>query len=218
MGKHSAQPHFEPERIGYAKTQLDDAIDQLAGTRRTTIRTDDGTTRTHVLASRYQEIRDSIAGRQGTDNRNAARSMPPIWVDAADWLNTVDTTVRSWIGDEGNATTPDRLYTLTERGWRPDDLRVVTMLTEVIVRWTTQADALLDPDAHRSLELTAPCPACATRTVHRRDSAGEWVRQAALTVTEHGCMCLACRAKWGPEHFQWLARVIGCDLPAGVLE
>lgn len=216
--KHAPIPTPEPERIGYAKRQLDDAVDQLAGRRRTSVRSDDGTIRNHLLASRYHEIRDSIAGQQGTDNRSAARSMPPIWVDATDWLNTVDATVRDWIPDHGNASTPDRLYTLTERAWRPEDLETVHRCTEIILRWVTQADALLDPDAHRSLELTAPCPACNTRTVHRKDTAGEWVRTAALTVTEQGCVCLACRTRWAPEHFRWLARVIGCDLPAGVLE
>jgi hypothetical protein len=64
-----------------------------------------------------------------------------------------------------------------------------------------------------SLEL--PCPRCGARFAYRRDSTGESVRVWALRASVDGCMCLACRALWPPDQFDWLARLLGCPaLPA----
>ena len=37
-------------------------------------------------------------------------------------------------------------------------------------------------------------------------------------VTEIGCTCLVCRHTWGPELYLYLARVLGFQTPAGVIE
>jgi len=67
--------------------------------------------------------------------------------------------------------------------------------------------------------VTAPRPACGATTVFCRDSAGELVRQPALQiVAEHGCTCQACNYCWAPAHYLYLARVLGYELPPGVLE
>jgi hypothetical protein len=68
-------------------------------------------------------------------------------------------------------------------------------------------------------QLSAPCPACGAKSAFRRDSAGELVRQPALQIiTEIGCTCLVCRHTWGPELYLHLARVLGFEIPAGVIE
>jgi hypothetical protein len=54
--------------------------------------------------------------------------------------------------------------------------------------------------------------------VYHRDSAGELVRQPALQIGVWGCECMACRAFWAPDRFVFLARVLGYELPEGVLE
>ncbi len=203
------QPTPETESVAFAKRNLDDAIDDLVGTRRGTIDTDTGY-QTRIRPSRYQEIRDHLAGLQGTQMGSAARSMPPLWVDGHDWLNTVDATVRDWIGDGGPASTPDRLYSLTGQTWRPQDVSTINRWTEHLVKWAHLADAYMDPEEIHRWDLTAACPACGTKTVYRRDTGGDFVRQSALTVTATGCHCQKCHTQWSPDQFQFLARVIGC--------
>jgi hypothetical protein len=64
-----------------------------------------------------------------------------------------------------------------------------------------------------------PCLACGAITVYRRDSAGELVRQPALQiVAEAGCSSIDRRYTWAPSHYLHLCRVLGLELPAGVLE
>jgi hypothetical protein len=38
----------------------------------------------------------------------------------------------------------------------------------------------------------------------------------ALRVSETGCRCQACGASRGPELFDWLARLMGCQVLPGV--
>ena len=63
-----------------------------------------------------------------------------------------------------------------------------------------------------------PCPACNATAVYRRNSAGENVRVPALQIiAEQGCTCLVCHASWTPDRYLLLCRVLGFDLPRGVL-
>lgn len=207
----------QTETVAFTTTQFHDAINALVGMRKGTIHTDHGR-RIGVRDSRYTEITADIRGQQGTELGGVARSMPPLWVDAIDWLNKVDTTVAEWIGENGTGSTPDRLYSLTEKTWRPQDVPMLQRMTDNIDRWCKRADVLLDPPAKHQWELAASCPACDTKTVHRPDAGGEWVRQAALAVNEDGCVCLSCDTRWSPDYFKFLAAAIGCPLPEGVLE
>lgn len=205
------------ELVAYRLTILIEAVHDLCGVRTTRITSDQGHTTTHTRPSRYQEIRDNITGQQGTRTGTIARSMPPLWVDAADWLHAVDAAVRDW-NPIGHPTTPDALYALTDASWRPQDTILLKHYTTLIEKWSQQADQLLEPDTKHQWELTAACPACSSRFIHRRDNGGDYIRQAALAITSSGCTCLACRTSWGPEYYQHLARVLGCDPVTGVLE
>jgi hypothetical protein len=217
----ASNPDFDYEdqtqSVGYTTTEFHDAVHDLVGMRKGSIDTDSGR-RVGVRDSRYAEMTADIKGQQGTDLGGVARSMPPLWVDAVDWLEKVDTAVADWVGEFGRASTPDRLYSLSERTWRPQDVPMLQRMTENILRWCKKADFLLDPPERHQWELVAPCPACESQTVYRPDSGGEWVRQAALAVNEEGCVCLSCDAKWSPDYFRFLASAIGCPLPEGVLE
>lgn len=204
------------EHLHHTLRLLHNAIDDLIGIRRTTIHTDTGP-RIATRDSRYHELRQALPGEQGTRHGNTARSMPPLWIDAADWLTTVDTTTTDWTPHH-TGDTPHRLHTLATHKWRPQDIPHMHTLIDTLTTWAHTADQLLDPPDHRTLELVAPCPACDARTVHRKDTAGEYVRTAALQVTAHGCTCQHCHTTWDPTYFHHLARVLGCDLPPGVLE
>lgn len=205
------------ENVSYITAEFRDAIDDLTGRRTEFYDTDSGK-RIGVRDSRYQEIQDHLEGQQGSQAGGVARSMPPLWVDAVEWLRVVDAEVAQWVPDRGRADTPARLAYLYEVSWRPQDIGIVTGYTELLRAWVRRADRdLLEQDQTHRFELVAPCPACGVKTVYRRDSAGEQVRLAALSVTAAGCSCLACRYEWSPEYFQHLANVIGCAAPEGVL-
>jgi hypothetical protein len=198
----------EHEKVAHAVNMLDQACQQLTGPRMEWI---EG--KLHTRPSRYQEIRDDIAGQQGAQNRAHARSMPPIWIDAADWLKGVDKTIRGWIEGEN---TPHRLAVLVEHHWRPQDLDVITLHTKALLDWVSTADELINPT--RRWTVAAACPECGVSTVYRRDNAGESVRTPALSLTAKRLECLSCRTYWGNELFEFVAGVIGCAKPVGVVE
>jgi hypothetical protein len=173
----------------------------------------------------YERLYDSIPGSQGSGG-HAARSMPPLWIDAARLLAWIDTTIRRWQPDYDRCThckhctqtlaTIRRLETLQTRKWRPQDTTLLLDYSNQLEAWAAEITLLLTPQ--RKWSLPNPCPACGTTTIHRKDSSGELVRQPALQIGPDGCHCARCKHTWGPQYFEHLARVLGYELPAGVLE
>lgn len=201
--------------VSYATQQLHDAIHALFSYRLTTIPGDPP--RITRLKSRYAEMQDSIAGQQGTQTGSIARSMPPLWVDATDWLQRLDRETYDWISAKSNTPTPDRWLAQLDYTWRPQDTPLLQRWTTTLETWTHQADQLLG-NAESALPVRAPCPACGRRWHYRRDNGGEVVRVDALTITRGvGCICAGCRAKWDETRYEWLARVIGCDALPGAI-
>lgn len=209
-----------------ARPRFSDAITGLIGARFQSFDRDNGTNTVHEQDCRYQQLRDHLAGQQGSGNTHARTSVPTIWADAADILRIIDTEVERWQPDPGifdgdlttnpTPTTVRRLRLLDHQRWRPQDTGRIAAMTTQLTTWCADIDELMDPP--RSMDLVAPCPACGESIGYHRDSAGEWVRGAALQVTTSGCRCLCCRYEWGPDRFRLLAEVIGCAMPAGVLE
>jgi hypothetical protein len=72
----------------------------------------------------------------------------------------------------------------------------------------------------QGFDLSSPCLACGATTAFKRDSAGERVRVPALQiVTEIGCTLPGLPAHLGgPGAVLHLARVLGFETPAGVIE
>lgn len=121
------------------------------------------------------------------------------------------------LNPEPPTSTERRLRLIAARNFRPDDIAAIVKITNTLTTWTARINALLEPEHIK--HVSAPCPACGATTIHRKDSAGEIVRQPALQIiTDQGCTCLRCRAHWAPEYYLHLSRVLGFDLPAGILE
>jgi hypothetical protein len=170
--------------------------------------------------SRYEQLRRAVAGQSGP--RFGGRNTVPLWTDALDLLTDITGTIGVWYRrdkprDEAPtaAVVTCRLDAIAHRGWRPQDVAVLDDYSGRLETWALSIDALLS-DTH-VMELVAACPACGADTVER-DRAGEIVRAHALQIDADGCHCLECHTQWGPRYFVHLARVIGCPLPAGVLE
>lgn len=176
--------------------------------------------------SLYVQLREALVTPQQKGTGAHAGSQPPVWIDAADLLREIDTAVEAWQpnagvfdGDLSEEPTPEtvrRLDLLDSRKWRPQDSNGVQQIADACVSWTVKIGQLLDPVAKWT--LPNPCPACATSVVYRRDSGGESVRQPALQIGPLGCECQKCRTVWGPDLFVHLSRVLGYQLPEGVLE
>jgi hypothetical protein len=168
-----------------------------------------------VSPSWYEQLVGAITPRKGEGmGRLAGRSVPPVWLDAVDLRVEIDDQTKQWQPDI--PTTPARLRAVAARAWRPQDTRTVDAFAGHVESWAVSVRSLLNPTPVK--QLAAACPACDKRTVYRRDSAGELVRQPALQIGVWGCECMACHAFWAPDRFVFLARVLGYDLPAGVLE
>jgi hypothetical protein len=172
--------------------------------------------RYHEAPGLYTQLRDSIVGEQGTGN-GTARSMPPLWVDAADNLHNIDLMVSIWQpGYRGVPPTIARLRHIARRTWSTEQTRSVHKMAGIIDAWADDIERLLSPASVK--HISAPCPACGAETAYHRDSAGETVRNPALQLTAHGCECQNCHTTWAPDRYLWLCRVLGFELPAGVLE
>lgn len=170
---------------------------------------------THTVwaPSLYHQLVSELAGTQG-DTRTPAKSLPPVHLDAVQLRKDIDDQTYRWVQTLG--TTPQRLRMLADRQWRPQDTEVVTAMAELIEHWCSKIMGLLDPQPTKF--ISAACPSCGKETVKRKDSGGDWVRQPALKIETMGCTCQACRAFWAPDRYLFLCRLLGFDMPTGVLE
>lgn len=169
--------------------------------------------------SLYLQLWDAVDGEStnGGGAGGGAKSRPPFWIDAWDLKNEIDQTLEAWQpAFTGVPATVGRLRCFVQRKWRPQDAKQMEGAAAVVAAWTNQVDELLNPKPKWT--LAAACPACGTKTVYRKDSAGESVRQPALQIGPTGCTCISCRYVWDPSRFQILAGALGYPLPPGVLE
>ena len=201
-----------------ARRHLGDAISRLCDPKPQTV---GGSI--HWAESFYVQLCDAIPGSQGT--RSAVpQSSPPLNLDASELKQEIDSGAARWIPKphiDGADINPPwitvlRLHELEKHGWRPQYCSLLESMTERISGWVVKIHHLLYPEPQWTLPNC--CPACNVAVVHRRNSAGEVVRQPALQIGANGCRCLSCHAEWGPALFQHLANVLGYELPTGVLE
>jgi hypothetical protein len=195
--------------IVHAKTKLSRAIQRLTEPRPGIYHDC-----TLYAPSLYNCLKSDLAGTQG-DTRTPAKSLPPIWLDASMLLTDIDVQAVKWFPSAMDTT--DRLQRLTVKAWRPQDTDHVRDITRTVNSWCESIINLLDPESQKF--ISAPCPSCSKEMVYRRDSAGDEVRQPALKlVVSQGCTCQACGAYWAPERFMFLGRLLGYEMPEGVLE
>ena len=195
--------------IQAAHTKLTRAVDRLCKPRMAVYHD-----QTRYALSLYRQLESDLAGTQG-DTRTPAKSLPPLWIDAAQLRIDMDSQTRSWCPKEHGI--PQRLGNLSAKTWRPQDTDLVTEMARMVDMWCETILHLLDPESVK--HITAACPSCGRSFVYRRDSAGESVRQPALkVVTNVGASCQHCDAHWAPDRYMFLCRLLGFDLPEGVLE
>lgn len=159
-----------------------------------------------IAPSPYEQLRAATGGTQSqTGTGGGGKSRPPLWTDAFDLLDEIDTAVGAW--NPGHCCQPAtvcRLRCITTRRWRPQDTTRVESITGILKAWATSIDVLFDPQ--HSMHLKSACPQCGEQTTHRPDAAGETVRVPALQIDAiAGCTCLACGAFWPPQQFKALA-------------
>lgn len=167
----------------------------------------------------YRQLFDAVqAGRTGgSQSGGRLGTGSPIWTDALDLLDEIDTAAALWQpGYQAVPPTEARLQQQANRNWRPQDVHGLQQKTQALQAWKHDITKLFNPP--RNWTIAAPCPNCDTATVHRRDNTGEYVRQPALCVDTTQCQCLNCRTVWQPYQFHILAEALQCPLPDGVLE
>jgi len=145
---------------------------------------------------------------------SAARSRPPMWIEAADVKRSLDTFIDSLrIGVSGHTTT--QLSMIASHPWTVEDIRTVQFITRKLTRYSDDIERLVNLDHVK--EITVPCPACGALYVERRDGGGALVYSYALQASaEYGCTCQACEYHWAPNQFMELATDAGIPLPTGV--
>lgn len=168
----------------------------------------------------YLQLYDAVgSGRTGAaqDMGLATTGSNPIWLNAFVILDEIDTAVEVWQPiHTGAPATVGRLRAMLAARYRPQDVRGLEQKTDAFRVWKRQIEELFNPP--RKWHIAKPCPNCRTATVYRKDSAGETVRQPALSLGVDACECLACHYIWQPYRFHLLADALDCPLPDGVLE
>ena len=195
------------ENLPAAKGRLRDAVSAISDPKPRLVGS-----RTTYLDPLYTQLADAIVGTTG--ERSGCRISLPLWVDCLDLKNDIDKQARSWI--RYATSTIDRFHKLEAYGWRPQDAALVNTIAHQITVWVGKIEYLLDPPMSKT--ISAPCPECGSTHVYRKDSSGEQVRQPALQLTTAGCVCQRCKTVWTPDRYMWLCKLLGFELPTGVLE
>lgn len=171
--------------------------------------------------SLYMQLRDAVGGGRTGASQGASRprSLPTGWIDAQRILDEIDFGVALWVTGHNLNPVPTvgRLNNMLRQKYRPQDVHALEQKTQALKEWATDINDLFDPPVVK--HLSAPCPACGSTFARRTDSAGEVVRVPALQiVAEKGCTCQNCKHTWSPDLYMHLCRVLGFQMPTGVLE
>jgi hypothetical protein len=184
-----------------AKRQLEDAVAAIADPQPAYA---GGTCR--WADSLYTQLRGALRDRPQR-HTPGWRAVTPCRLDALALIVEVDRTVATWEPNTKGSTI-DRLHQLIGRGYRPQDVALITGYSDRLQWWVIASTELLQPEAR--VYLRQPCPRCGARHAYRDNSSGEHVRAPALRVGESGCRCESCSAFWAPAEFHFLARLLGC--------
>lgn len=182
--------------LSLPRLALEIAVDQLTKPEAAPVKRDDGTPiRTPVPALLVQlaEAKDANSGRGGAF---AARSKPPLWIDAVSLLDEIDTYVSHFSSRQGRA---GRVRAWAARMHDLTDLYSLEGQVELAESWVRRARALLDPDP--PIELDGTCPVCKRGWVECADEEGEIVVRRALHATEGDlkAWCEHCSSRWDGE-------------------
>lgn len=163
----------------------------------------------------YAQLWQAMDSCRNNAASSAARSRPPMWIEAADVKRSLDTFIDSLpYGCAGNTAT--QLRALTARAWTVDDISQVQYITRKLTRFAEDIERLLNLEHVK--EITVPCPACGVEYVERRDGSGALVYSYALQASaEFGCSCQSCGYHWAPNQLMELATDAGIPLPEGVI-
>lgn len=195
--------------ITAARTRLGRAVQRLTGPRPAVYHDT-----TVFQPSLWRCLLSELGGGQGEDH-SPAKSQPPLWIDACMLIDDVKTKTRKWFPKP--LPTEQRLQTLAFMSWRPQDTSMVDEMARQVDHWCESIINLLEPESRKF--ITAPCPSCGRAKVWRRDGGGDVVQQPALKlVVNQGATCQHCQAHWSPDRYLFLCRLLGFELPEGILE
>jgi hypothetical protein len=198
------------ETLPDAKRQLENATAALIDPRPTT---HDGDV--IWIDSIYKELRQAIHGHRAGSTRQPSEPQPPLWIDGLDLCRDIDDQVKRW---ERNPSGPEhhtvnRLRAIVTRSWRPQDTRRIEEIANSVAGFVRRYTELTDDDKRR---IEKPCPRCEQEWSYRTLD-GERIRERALLLTSEACHCRSCGARWTSKEFTFLARLLGCPTPEGVV-
>jgi hypothetical protein len=116
------------------------------------------------MDSLYLQLREALRDRPQR-HIPGWRAVTPCRLDALALLVEIDTAVRSWCPD-GKGTT-DRLHQLIGRGYRPQDVTLITGYSDRLQGWVIATTDLLLPEAKVYLRPSRglrPAEWCTSRT------------------------------------------------------
>lgn len=169
----------------------------------------------------YDSVYAALGGtEEGFKAPTHSRSVPPVWMDALEWLHDVDRTVTAWVlrhrliacVEEGQnrPSTIEYLRSVQRAVWAPEDQQRVEQYERAVSAWVEDAEQMISGKSRYGLRDT-PCPACGKRHVRRRNEDGRWGNTEALQVSMEQARCLACGHVWDSSLFTHLGRILGVE-------
>ena len=135
--------------------------------------------------------------------RGVFESTAAAQIDALDWCNTVETTVRGWAGIR------DDPQTILDgwchvNAWRPQDADVCESYASTVHDWCRKAERMLTGGSVMEMP-DVPCPRCEKTFYYDQNQYSETVKKHALEVTTTEAACRICGSTWEPL---FLARLV----------
>lgn len=197
------QPAAEVER---ARLDLREAIDEITTVAHRTVERDDGTKNHFTAPPLLRQVEQELTEQSAKAGAFAARSKPPAWVDAIQFLADVDDHTARHDG-------ADRVERVRKWSAEASSSSAGTVVDAATAarHWRDTISHLLEPQPKMRLRGQA-CPNCKAEKVWDRhdDGAGENHARPALEIDPARglCVCLHCDEQWEPPMWEHLVQVL----------
>lgn len=200
-----------------ALDRLDQVVRDLCDPPEVVVLRDGLTTTEHVGDSLLNQISATGHGGEIGKSRGGANRLPVSAAKLDAWLeiqaSASDLHDRAVMHTRPTVEQYVRRIAELAHGW--SDPQAVLWVVDHLRVWREMILGVLEPP--RRVSIAAACPTCRARMVLVAEpGTRDRVQVDALQVTmEDGrptaASCMACRASWAPQQFEFLGRLIGCE-------
>jgi uncharacterized protein with PIN domain len=199
-------PTAPAQEVARARDELRDSVDAITTVQHKRIERDEGDVQHFTASPLLAQVEQEITEQSSKAGAFTARSKPPVYLDAVQFLSNVDAHVGRFEG---------ATRTLRMRAWLAEKASSngadVIDAAAVAVWWHDTVLHLLEPRPRFHLRGQR-CPECGAVKVHSHKDVGAGENHAlpALQIDPANgtCRCQVCRAEWARDNWSLLVQVL----------